>query len=137
MLDAGVEPVLRSAGLLQDALDEAYGMRLVVASMVRHTFTSHNKQYFFYKLGALRDLECDVQMVKFSSDGTVEAAVEHFGTGKKSAFSAVYDEAPDISRRIETDAHAPFANGGMFDNSMDHHHTHDHSGKCCDETGGV
>jgi len=26
MLDAGVEPVLRAAGLLQDALDEAYGI---------------------------------------------------------------------------------------------------------------
>lgn len=79
---------------------------------------------------------CEVQMVKISAEGTVEAAVEHFGVGKNKAFKQVYDEAPDISRRIEDDSTAPFASGGMFeDTTLDHVHTHDHSSdsskKCC------
>jgi hypothetical protein len=67
--------------------------------------------------------------VKISAEGTVEAAVEHFGIGKNKAFKPVYDEAPDISGRIEDDSTAPFASGGMFDDStnLDHVHTHDHS----------
>jgi len=71
-------------------------------------------------------------MVKISADGRVESAVEHFGVGKKSAFKPVYDEAPDISRRIEDDSTAPFASGGMFhDTSIDHVHNHDHSDSSC------
>ena len=39
---------------------------------------------------------------------------EQFGS-TKSSFKAVYDEAPDIEKRIEEDSRAPFAAGGIFD----------------------
>ena len=52
--------------------------------------------------GALRDLECEVQMVKINAEGQVENVFEQFGS-TKSSFKAVYDEAPDIEKRIEED----------------------------------
>lgn len=88
LLDAGAEPLLRAAGRLQGSVDEAYG--------------------------ALRDLECEVQMVKINAEGQVESVFEQFGS-TKSSFKAVYDEAPDIEKRIEEDSRAPFAAGGIFD----------------------
>lgn len=92
LLDAGCEEVLRMAGRLQEAVDEAYG--------------------------ALRDLNCEVNRVKVNADGTVEAAVEQFGE-KKRAFKAVWDDsaentdpsASNIEQRIEDAAQAPFAGG--------------------------
>lgn len=90
LLDAGVEDVLRMAGRLQEAVDEAYG--------------------------ALRDLNCEVNRVKINADGTVEAAVEQFGE-KKTSFKAVWDDSTkdtdtsNIEQRIEEAAQAPFADG--------------------------
>ena len=82
LLDAGVETVLRTAGRLQDSVDEAYG--------------------------ALRDLGCEVQYVKVSKDGKIESAYESFGVKSKLQFNPVYDDAPDIEDRINSEAHAPF-----------------------------
>ena len=92
MLDAGAEDVLRAAGRLQEAVDEAYA--------------------------ALRDLGCEVHKVKIGQDGTVEAAYEQFGE-KKSAFKAVWDDDPvenqsgltNIEESIQREAHAPFEGG--------------------------
>jgi hypothetical protein len=66
--------------------------------------------------GGLRDLGCEVQMVKISADGKVESVFEQFGQ-KKSSFNPIYDEAPDIETRVQQDATAPFGPGGMFDKS--------------------
>lgn len=90
LLDAGVEDVLRVAGRLQEAVDEAYG--------------------------ALRDLNCEVNRVKINADGTIEAAVEQFGE-KKANVKAVWDDSTEntdisnIEQRIEQAAQAPFAGG--------------------------
>jgi len=92
MLDAGAEDVLRAAGRLQEAVDEAYA--------------------------ALRDLGCEVHKVKIGLDGTVEAAYEQFGE-KKSAFKAIWDDAPvenqsgltNIEESIQREARAPFEGG--------------------------
>lgn len=90
LLDAGVEDVLRMAGRLQEAVDEAYG--------------------------ALRDLNCEVNRVKINADGSVEAAVEQFGE-KKASFKAVWSDSAEntdtsnIEERIEAAAQAPFAGG--------------------------
>ncbi len=92
MLDAGAEDVLRAAGRLQEAVDEAYA--------------------------ALRDLGCEVHKVKIGQDGTVEAAYEQFGE-KKAAFKAVWDDDPvenqsgltNIEESIQREAHAPFEGG--------------------------
>ena len=98
MLDAQCEEVLRSAGKIQEAVDEAYA--------------------------ALRDLGCEVHKVKISKDGKVEAAYEQFGETKAS-FKAVYDDdngtavvgaentpgLSNIEQRIQEEAHAPFQGG--------------------------
>ena len=85
MLDAGAEDVLRSAGRIQEAVDEAYA--------------------------ALRDLGCEVHKVKIGQDGTVEAAYEQFGE-KKSAFKAVWDDNPaQIEEAVQREAHAPYEGG--------------------------
>ena len=90
MLDTGAENVLRAAGRLQEAVDEAYA--------------------------ALRDLGCEVHKVKIGADGTVEAAYEQFGE-KKSSFKAVWDDDPVVSQvsnieeAIQREAHAPFEGG--------------------------
>ena len=90
LLDAGCEDVLRLAGRLQDAVDEAYG--------------------------ALRDLNCEVNRVKINEDGSIEAAVEQFGE-KKASFKAVWDDSTEntrpsnIEERIQDAAQAPFAGG--------------------------
>ncbi len=92
ILDTGAEEVLRSAGRIQEAVDEAYA--------------------------ALRDLGCEVHKVKISADGKVEAAYEQFGE-KKSAFKAVWDDDPsenqpglsNIEEAVQREAHAPFEGG--------------------------
>lgn len=93
LLDAGCEEVLRAAGRLQDAVDEAYG--------------------------ALRDLNCEVNRVKINEDGSIEAAVEQFGE-KKASFKAVWDDSTggtentmpsNIEAKIQEAAQAPFAGG--------------------------
>jgi hypothetical protein len=83
LLDAGVENVLRAAGRLRDAVDESYG--------------------------ALRDLQLEVQMVKVTEDGRVEAAFEQFGAQPKLNFNPVYDDTPSISQRVQEEAQAPFS----------------------------
>ena len=94
ILDCGAEEVLRFAGRLQDAVDEAYG--------------------------ALRDLECEVQYVKISETGEVEAAHAQFG-GQKPKFNPVFDETYDIEQRVETEAKAPFQTqgGSVFRGDVD------------------
>lgn len=90
LLDAGCEDVLRLAGRLQDAVDEAYG--------------------------ALRDLNCEVNRVKINEDGSIEAAVEQFGE-KKASFKPVWDDSTEntqpsnIAERVQEAAQAPFAGG--------------------------
>ena len=98
LLGAGVEGVLRDAGKLQGAVDEAYA--------------------------ALRDLGCEVQFVKVSSDGQVAAAYEEFGGGqKKLNFNPDFDTSNNISDRVSEEAHAPFPNCDAYDG---HDHGHDH-----------
>jgi len=89
LLDAGAEPVLRAAGRHQAAVDEAYG--------------------------ALRDLGVDVQKVRITEDGRVEAAYEQFGAAaaagggeRKLKFNPVYDDSINLAARVEEEAHAPF-----------------------------
>ena len=85
ILDAGLEPLLRSAGRFQDAVDEAYG--------------------------ALRDLGCEVTRVKVV-DGQVTTAFEEFGShksqGKPKRFNPVYDDTVDLAETIQDKAQAPF-----------------------------
>jgi len=91
-LDAGVEPLLRRAGTMSGAVDEAYS--------------------------ALRDLKCDVKMVKIGANGKVENAFETFGmidetgnivTGvKKLNFNPVFEETNGLSSTIEAESSAPF-----------------------------
>lgn len=122
LLDAGVESVLRDAGRHQDVIDEAYA--------------------------ALRDLECEVQFVKFNAEGGVfESAYDHFGgEGKKLNFNPVYDDTADIQARVQNEAQAPFKADGSHNDRSDHHmdhdhdhehehahqhHTHEHDESCC------
>jgi len=102
LLDAGVESVLRDAGRHQDVIDEAYA--------------------------ALRDLECEVQFVKFNAEGGVfESAYDHFGgEGKKLNFNPVYDDTADIQARVQTEAQAPFKADGSHNDRNDHNHEHSH-----------
>jgi hypothetical protein len=90
LLDAGVENVLRAAGRFRDTVDEAYG--------------------------ALRDLQLEVQMVRITEDGKVEAAFEQFGSQPKLNFKPIYDDVDNsnsgtsnIEQRIQEEARAPFA----------------------------
>jgi armadillo repeat-containing protein 6 len=94
ILDTGAEEVLRFAGRQQEAVDEAYG--------------------------ALRDLECEVQYVKISETGEVEAAHAQFG-GQKPKFNPVFDETYDLEQRVESEARAPFAadSKSVFRSDMD------------------
>ena len=127
MLDAGAEEVLRAAGRHQAAVDEAYG--------------------------ALRDLGCEVQKVRITEDGRIEAAYEAFGsagvaTGGKLRFNPVYDETSALSERVQEEAHAPFeaptlrpfdvppAAAATANVGHDHSHQHEHAhgeggGNCC------
>jgi hypothetical protein len=102
LLDAGVEHVLRAAGRFQDCVDEAYG--------------------------ALRDLGCEVQRVKITADGKVEAAYEEFGaaSSKKSGFNPVFEESHEINHRIQTESRAPFASSNYDCDDDDCDHDHDH-----------
>jgi hypothetical protein len=104
LLDLGIEGVLRAAGALQGAVDEAYA--------------------------ALRDLGCEVQFVKISADGHALPVYEQFGTGRKLQFNPVYDEANDIGRRVENEAVAPFAKPPSPPHDHDHDHDHTHN-NCC------
>lgn len=91
-LDAGVEPLLRRAGTMSGAVDEAYS--------------------------ALRDLKCDVKMVKIGANGKVENAFETFGTidetgnivsgVRKLNFNPVFEETEGLLSTIETESSAPF-----------------------------
>jgi len=76
-------------------------------------------------------------MVKVSADGTVQSVFEQFGT-KTSSFNPVYDEAPDISTRIDEDSTAPFASGGMFERHSASAEVHRHNDReaCCDHDAG-
>ena len=128
MLDAGAEEVLRSAGRIQEAVDEAYA--------------------------ALRDLGCEVHKVKIGQDGKVEAAYEQFGE-KTATFNAVYDDVddnnpnkPSIEEAVAREAHAPFSGDqqqgmsrpltkpGFADEEIDHYGNdddlldHDHDENC-------
>jgi armadillo repeat-containing protein 6 len=83
ILDGNVEVMLRQAGRHQECIDEAYA--------------------------ALRDLECEVQFVKLSTDGaSFESAYETFGTSKPK-FNPVFEETYDIITRIDKESTAPFA----------------------------
>lgn len=115
ILDCGAEEVLRAAGRLQEAVDEAYG--------------------------ALRDLECEVQYVKISETGEVEAAHAQFGSHKPK-FNPVFDETYDLENIVKTEARAPFASDStsIFQSDMDqdeadlqrmiHSGNHVHSDSC-------
>ena len=83
LLGLGIEGVLRNAGALQGAVDEAYA--------------------------ALRDLNCEVSFVSVMSDGSAAPVYEQFGTGKKLRFNPVFDETSDLNSRVEAEARAPFA----------------------------
>lgn len=109
LLDAGVEHVLREAGKLSTVVDEAYS--------------------------ALRDLECNVQYVKVTEDGSVVPAFEQFGAAPKLNFRPVYDEVDDLDDRINKEAKAPFPNqkpetAEFHDLDHDHSHEHVHSEHC-------
>lgn len=97
LLDHGAENALRQAGRLQDAVDEAYA--------------------------ALRDLECEVQYVKVSAGGVVEAAYEHFGGQGKLNFNPSYGDTDDMDARVEAKAQAPF--------KADHSHADGDDADCC------
>lgn len=115
MLDAGVEDVLRAAGRHQAAVDEAYG--------------------------ALRDLGCDVQKVRITEDGRIEAAYETFGASTSTGaprtlkFNPIYDDSTNLTARVQEEAHAPFevpqqrpfSDG---DDGHTHSHDHEHSDRC-------
>lgn len=116
MLDAGAEEVLRAAGRHQAAVDEAYA--------------------------ALRDLGCEVQKVKITQDGRIEAAYEAFGApaGGKLKFNPIYDETSSLQERVQDEAHAPFEAPTLRPFHVDetddghdhgHSHSHDHTGDCC------
>jgi hypothetical protein len=132
LLDMGIEGVLRAAGALQGAVDEAYA--------------------------ALRDLNCEVQFVKIGSGGSALPVYEQFGTGKKLQFNPVFEETGDINDRVNKEARAPFAQDSRamavnedsgaccshgdaerapegHDHSHDHGHghSHDHNAEqdCC------
>lgn len=121
LLDMGIEGVLRAAGSLQGAVDEAYA--------------------------ALRDLNCEVQFVKIGSGGSALPVYEQFGTGKKLQFNPVFEETSDINDRVNQEARAPFARidedaeeesggriaavdkeeeGSCCSHGGEHHHDHDH-----------
>lgn len=113
LLGFGIEGVLRNAGALQGAVDEAYA--------------------------ALRDLNCEVSFVSVNMDGSALPVYEQFGTGKKLQFNPVFDETYDIMERVESEARAPFAKDPIDSISEtvfrhpdstpcdDHGHCHDHS----------
>jgi hypothetical protein len=89
LLDSGCEDVLRNAGKLQQAVDEAYA--------------------------ALRDLECAVTKVKMNEDGNIVPQYEAFGA-QKANVKAVWDDVPsenqsglsNIEERVAANAQAPF-----------------------------
>jgi hypothetical protein len=108
LLDEGVEGVLRSCGRYRDVVDEAYG--------------------------ALRDLECEVSVVRVNADGTAEAAYEHFGSGPmgggqtKPKFNPTFEESWDINQRVANEARAPFSikeEEDEYDSEGEHGHVHD------------
>jgi len=113
-LDAGAEAVLRAAGRHQAAVDEAYG--------------------------ALRDMGVDVQKVRVTEDGRIEAAYEQFGAatggGGKLKFNPIYDDSINLAARVEEEAHAPFEAPSLrpFQQSSGendgHNHEHVHSETC-------
>lgn len=106
LLDLGMEGVLRNAGALQGAVDEAYA--------------------------ALRDLNCEVSFVSVSVDGSALPVYEQFGTGKNLQFNPVFDETCDINDRVEAEARAPFAKEEVAPpHSSDHSHDHSHGDGCC------
>ena len=117
LLGLGIEGVLRNAGAMQGAVDEAYA--------------------------ALRDLNCEVSFVSVNMDGSALPVYEQFGTGKKLQFNPVFDETYDITDRVESEARAPFAKEESVPETVfkaveavgapDHGHSHDHShgDGCC------
>jgi hypothetical protein len=128
LLDMGIEGVLRAAGTLQGAVDEAYA--------------------------ALRDLNCDVQFVKIGSGGSALPVYEQFGTGRKLRFNPVFEETGDINARVNKEARAPFAPDSAdyketeaapsepccshdegpehgHDHSHEHGHGHESEHSCC------
>lgn len=82
LLDAGVEGVLRKAGTMQGAVDEAYA--------------------------SLRDLNLEVQYVKVDPDsGAASSVFESFGASKPQ-FNPVFDETCDLEKRVRDESSAPF-----------------------------
>lgn len=105
LLDEGVESILRGCGGFRDVVDEAYG--------------------------ALRDLGCEVTMVKVNEDGSAEAAYEQFGEGVKPKFNPVYDETYDINQRVVNESRAPFAiQEDEDDDSYGYLESHVHDANC-------
>ena len=102
-LDAGLEPLIRQAGSNRAIVDEAYA--------------------------ALRDLHCEVKMVKVDASGHVTNAFESFGgsvgdhthsdscghdvpppAGKRALnFNPVFEETDQLADRIQCESRAPFA----------------------------
>lgn len=109
LLDLGIEGVLRNAGALQGAVDEAYA--------------------------ALRDLNCEVSFVSVNLDGSALPVYEQFGTGKKLQFNPVFDETYDLDTRVEAEARAPFAKdpapGAFIKADASRDHDHNHGDSCC------
>ena len=114
LVDLGVEIVLRHAGTLRGAVDEAYS--------------------------ALRDVGVEVQYVRVVEGGGVEPVFQTFGNpSQKPQFNPVYDESTSIAERVEQKARAPFTPSGLDnmngeerneENLSPHDHNHDHT--CCD-----
>lgn len=82
-LDAGAERLLREAGKNPSVVDESYA--------------------------ALRELQCEVAMVKVTEDGVVMPAVESFGQ-RPLQFNPVFDETHELNARIQTAAKPPGSN---------------------------
>ena len=106
---SGIEPLLREAGKLNYVVDEAYA--------------------------ALRDLNCEVKMVKLQTNEKgeimqVDNVYEEFGSitssnlnnTKKLNFNPVYDDTPNIDTRIQNESKAPFAKPSRYGSSGINHY---------------
>lgn len=111
ILDTGIESCIRNAGKISYVVDEAYA--------------------------ALRDLNCEVKMVKLNTDASgqvvqIENAFEEFGNnnanGMRLNFNPVYDETDELDEIVQAESHAPFAKSNCDETncSDDDHHNHDH-----------
>jgi hypothetical protein len=60
---------------------------------------------------ALRDLNCEVQYVKVTSEGKIEPMYQQFGgEGTRLNFNPIWDDhTEDMEERVRQEARAPFA----------------------------